>query len=168
MDLILALLGLLLVILGIIGSVLPVLPGPITGWFGLLLLSLTKVVPMNYYLIGITFMVALVILVLDYLIPGIGAKRFGGTKKGATGATIGLITGLLLPIPLGFVIGAFVGALIGELMADPKDVKRALRSAFGSFVGFLASTTMKLFTSVIFLVIYLYLVFDHWGALISF
>lgn len=123
---------------------------------------------MNYYLIGITLFIALTIFILDYLIPGIGAKRFGGSKKGATGATLGLIIGLVVPIPLGFVIGAFVGALIGELIHDPKDFKRALRSAFGSFVGFLASTTMKLFTSLIFLIIFVYVVFDYRSEIFTF
>ena len=131
MDLFLILLGLILVLLGIVGSLLPVLPGPITGWLGLLLLFLTKAIPINYYLLGITLFVALAIFILDYLIPGLGARKFGGSKKGAAGATIGLIIGLLLPIPLGFVIGAFVGALLGELIHDPKDLKRALKSAFG-------------------------------------
>ena len=164
MDLILIVLGLFLVILGIIGSVLPVLPGPITGWLGLLLLFLTNAIPINYYLLGITFFVALLILILDYIIPGIGAKKFGGSKKGANGATLGLIIGLLLPIPLGFVIGAFAGAFIGELIHDPKDLKRAIKSAFGSFIGFLASTTMKLFVSVIFFVIFVYELSSYWSA----
>jgi uncharacterized protein YqgC (DUF456 family) len=167
MDLILVLFGFILVVLGIIGSVLPVLPGPVTGWFGILLLFLTKTIPMNYYWLGITFGIALLILILDYIIPGLGAKRFGGSKKGATGATLGLIIGLILPIPFGFVIGAFVGALIGELIHNPKDLKRALRSAFGSFVGFLASTTMKLFVSIIFLAIFCYKVFEFHTDLFS-
>lgn len=165
MDLILIVIGLFLVILGIIGSVLPVLPGPMTGWIGLLLLFLTSTIPINYYLLGITFFVALLILILDYIIPGIGAKKFGGSKKGANGATLGLIIGLLLPIPLGFVIGAFAGAFIGELIHDPKDLKRAIRSAFGSFMGFLASTTMKLFASIIFLVIFIYELSSYWSDL---
>ena len=162
------LLGLLLVILGIVGSVLPVLPGPMTGWIGLLLLFMTKAIPINYYLLGITFFIALVIFILDYLIPGMGAKKFGGSKKGATGATVGLIVGLILPIPLGFVIGAFVGALVGEMIHDPKDIKRAFKSAFGSFIGFLASTTMKLFASLIFFVIYSYELYSYWGQIFSF
>lgn len=165
MDLILIVIGLFLVILGIIGSVLPVLPGPMTGWIGLLLLFLTSTIPINYYLLGITFFVALLILILDYIIPGIGAKKFGGSKKGANGATLGLIIGLLLPIPLGFVIGAFAGAFIGELIHDPKDLKRAIKSAFGSFMGFLASTTMKLFASIIFLVIFIYELSSYWSDL---
>ena len=168
MDLILIVLGLILMILGVIGSLLPVLPGPITGWFGLLLLFLTSAIPINYYLLGITFFIALLIFLLDYIIPGIGAKRFGGSKKGATGATVGLIVGLLLPIPLGFVIGAFVGAFIGELIHDPMDLKRALKSAFGSFIGFLASTTMKLFASVIFFVIFIYELSSYWSDIFTF
>jgi uncharacterized protein YqgC (DUF456 family) len=168
MDLILVLLGLILVVLGIVGSILPVLPGPITSWFGLLLLYLTSSVPINYYILGITFFIASLIFILDYIIPGLGAKRFGGSKKGATGATVGLIIGLILPIPLGFVIGAFAGALIGELIHDPKDMKRALKSAFGSFMGFLASTTMKLFASLIFFVIYIYELSSYWSQIFSF
>lgn len=168
MDLFLILLGLILVVFGILGSVLPVLPGPITGWLGLLLLFLTDAIPMNYYLIGITLFIALLIFILDYLIPAIGARRFGGSKKGAAGATIGLIIGLIVPIPLGFVIGAFVGALIGELIHDPKDLTRAIKSAFGSFVGFLASTTMKLFTSLIFLIIYVYFLFEYRTEIFTF
>jgi uncharacterized protein YqgC (DUF456 family) len=164
MDILWVILGFLLMIVGIIGSVLPVLPGPITGWFGLLVLHLTKAVPMNYQLLGITFFIAIIIFILDYMIPGLGAKKFGGSKKGATGATLGLIIGLIVPIPLGFVIGAFMGALIGELINDPKDVKRALRSAFGSFMGFLASVGMKLFVSLVFMVLYIYEVVIHWSA----
>lgn len=164
MDLLWLLLGSLLMIIGIIGSVLPVLPGPIMGWFGLLILHFSKAIPINYQLLGTTFFIAIIIFFLDYIIPGLGAKKFGGSKKGATGATIGLIIGLIAPIPLGFVIGAFLGALIGELMHDPKDLKRALRSAFGSFMGFLASVTMKLLVSLVFTVIYIYEVVINWNA----
>lgn len=162
MDLLWLLLGALLMIVGIIGSVLPVLPGPIMGWFGLLVLHFSKAIPMNYQLLGVTFFIAIIIFFLDYIIPGLGAKKFGGSKKGAAGATIGLIIGLIAPIPLGFVIGAFLGALIGELIHDPKNLKRALRSAFGSFIGFLASVTMKVLVSLVFTVIYIYEVVTNW------
>jgi uncharacterized protein YqgC (DUF456 family) len=164
MDLLLLFLGFLLMIVGIIGSVLPVLPGPIMGWLGLLILHFSKAIPINYQLLGITFFIAITIFFLDYIIPGLGAKKFGGSKKGAIGATLGLIIGLIVPIPLGFVIGAFLGALTGEMIHDPKDFKRALRSAFGSFIGFLASVTMKLLVSLVFTVIYIYEVVIHWSA----
>ena len=163
MDAFLILIGGILIIGGIAGSVLPVLPGPLIGWFGLLLLHLSNTVPMNYYTLGITFVVAVAIFVLDYFIPAMGAKRFGGSKKGATGATVGLLIGLVAPIPLGFVLGAFVGAFIGELMHQHDDLRRALRSATGSFLGFLTSVGMKLLVSFVFLALYIYLLYDNWN-----
>ena len=162
MDVFLVILGLILVLLGIAGSVLPVLPGPILGWFGLLSVYLSSWVPVNRYVLGITLVLSVAIFILDYIIPSMGAKRYGGSKKGATGATLGMIAGLLLPIPLGFVIGAFAGAFIGEIIHQHNDLKRAWRSAVGSFMGFLTSTGLKLLVSLFFLGLYVYLLIRYW------
>ena len=162
MDVILVILGMVLILLGIVGSVLPVLPGPILGWFGLLSIYLSSWVPMNRYVLGITLVLSLAIFILDYIIPSLGARRYGGSKKGATGATVGMIAGLLLPIPLGVVIGAFVGAFIGEIIHQHDDLKRAWRSAVGSFLGFLTSTGLKLLVSLFFLGLYVYLLIEYW------
>ncbi len=162
LDAFLIILGSVLVLAGIAGSVLPVLPGPLTGWFGLLCIYLTSWVPINYYTLAITLVLSVAILVLDYLIPAIGAKRFGGSKKGTTGATLGMLIGLFAPIPLGFVIGAFAGAFIGEIMHKRNDVKRAWRSAVGSFLGFLTSTGLKVIVSLFFMAYYGYLVIEYW------
>ena len=162
MDLFLVLFGFVLILVGIAGSVLPVLPGPLTGWFGLLCLYLSSWMEMNYYVLTLTFILSVGIFILDYLIPSIGAKKFGGSKKGSVGATIGMVVGLFLPIPLGFVIGAFLGAFIGELIYKRDDLKRAWRSAVGSFLGFLTSTGLKLFLSLFFFGFYLYLVVSKW------
>lgn len=154
MDIFLLIIGLLLVLLGIIGSFLPVLPGPLTGWFGLLVLHITSVVPMNWTFLGITLAVAILIWILDYIIPAIGTKRFGGSKYGVYGTTIGLIVGLLSPIPFGILIGAFFGALIGELMYDSKDTNRALKASFGSFIGLLTSATIKFSVAIVYVVLF--------------
>ncbi len=161
-DIILVILGLVLILLGIAGSVLPVLPGPILGWFGLLSIYLSSWVPVNRYVLGITLVLSVAIFILDYIIPSLGARRYGGSKKGATGATVGMIAGLLLPIPLGFVIGAFVGAFIGEIIHQHDDLKRAWRSAVGSFLGFLTSTGLKLLVSLFFLGLFVYLLIEYW------
>ena len=162
MDLFLVIFGFVLILAGIAGSVLPVLPGPLTGWFGLLCLYLSSWVEMNYYVLVITFVLSVGIFILDYLIPAIGAKKFGGSKKGAVGATVGMVIGLFLPIPLGFVIGAFVGAFVGEIIEKRDDIKRAWRAAIGSFLGFLTSTGLKLLLSFFFFGFYLYLVVSNW------
>ncbi|WP_348712419.1 DUF456 domain-containing protein [Tenacibaculum sp. 190524A05c] len=161
MDILLTLLGLLFVCLGIIGSFLPVLPGPITSWIGLLLLHLTKAIPQNWTFLGITLFIAILIFILDYFIPAMGAKKFGGSKYGAYGTTIGLIIGLLSPIPFGILIGAFSGAFVGELLYDGKDTNRALKASTGAFLGFLASTTIKFSIASIYFVLFLVKVWEY-------
>ena len=161
MDIFLLIIGFLFTLLGIAGSFLPVLPGPITSWVGLLLLYLTKAVPMSYTFLGITLLISIIILVLDYIIPAMGTKKFGGSKYGAIGTTVGLIIGLITPIPLGFIIGAFLGAFIGELTHNI-DIPRALKAAFGSILGFLASTTLKFMVSIIFVGIFIYTTISYW------
>ena len=155
MDIFLLTFGFILMILGIIGSFLPVLPGPPMSWFGILLLYFTTVVPFDYWILGITFFIATIITILDYIIPAIGTKKFGGTKYGMWGSTIGLIVGLIFPIPLGFIFGAIFGAFIGELLYDSKDTKRATKAALGSFYGLLTSTFLKLIVSISFLILFI-------------
>ncbi len=162
MDLLLLIISFLFMLIGILGSFLPVIPGPFAGWVGLLLFHLSPVVPFNYALVIITLIVALLITVLDYIIPAIGTKRFGGSRYGMIGATLGLLIGIFAPIPFGIIIGPFAGALLGELL-NSTTRKNAFRAAFGSFIGFLVSTFMKFFVSLLFLGIYLWKVYQNWG-----
>ena len=150
MDLLLLLLGVFFIILGIIGSFIPVLPGPITSWVGLLLIHLTNAVPYNWTFILSTLVIAVVVYILDYIIPALGTKKFGGSKYGIIGTTIGLLVGLIFLGPLGIIIGPFIGAFIGELIHDNENSNRALKAAFGSLIGFLFSTGLKFIVSSIY------------------
>jgi uncharacterized protein YqgC (DUF456 family) len=151
MDVLLLIIGFVCVVGGIFGSFLPVLPGPGLSWVGILLLYFTTAVPMNYWILGITLAFAIIISVLDYVIPAKGTRRFGGSSYGIWGTNIGLVIGIFAPIPFGFIIGPFVGALIGELIYNSKDHQRALKAATGSFIGFLASSFMKFVVCIIYL-----------------
>ncbi len=160
MDLFLVILAAFFMLLGIIGSFLPVLPGPLTSWFGLLILHLTDAVPMNWTFLIITLFFALVIWLLDYIIPAIGTKKFGGSKAGMIGTTLGLIIGLIFLGPFGIIVGPFAGAYIGELL-NKSDSKTALKAAFGSFLGFLTSTFIKFIVAIIYLGLYIGKVWDY-------
>ncbi len=164
MDIALLIIGFILMLVGILGSFLPVLPGPPVSWVGLLLLHLTKAVPDDWWFLGITAAVALIIFALDYVIPVIGTKKFGGTKAGMIGTTIGLIIGLLAPIPGGIFIGAFLGAFVGEL-SNKTDNKTALKAAFGSFLGLLTGAFMKFTVTAIFLVFFFKIAIENGAAL---
>ncbi len=160
MDLFLTILAAFFIILGVIGSFLPVLPGPLTSWIGLLIFHLTDVVPMNWTFLIITLVVAITIWILDYIIPAMGTKRFGGSRAGMIGTSLGLIIGLLSPIPGGIIIGPFVGALVGELL-NKSEFNKALKAAFGSFLGFLASTFIKFIVALIFLGLFIVKIVEY-------
>lgn len=151
MDYFLIIFGLLLMIIGVLGSVLPILPGPPLSWIGLLLLHLTSIVPRDNTFLIITLLVAIAVLLLDYIIPAVGTKRFGGSKAGMIGTTLGLVVAIFFPVfgIFGIVIWPFIGAIIGELI-NKSTGKNAMKAAFGSFFGFLASTLLKFILSVVY------------------
>ena len=167
MDIFLLTVGILFTFLGILGSFLPVLPGPITSWAGLLVLHLTNAVPMNWTFLGITLAIALIIWIIDYIIPAMGTKKFGGTRYGVIGTMIGLILGLFFFPPFGIIIGPFIGAYIGEMLNDSKDSKRALKAAFGSFIGFITSTFLKFITAIVFIGLYFSIFWEYKDAFFS-
>lgn len=160
MDLFLLILSAILIISGIIGSFMPIIPGPLTSWFGLFSLNLISTVEIDKTLLIITFIIALIIFVLDSLIPIYGSKYFGATKYGILGASIGLLIGIITPIPFGIIIGPILGALIGELLFN-NDLKKSIKSSMGVLIGFLASTFIKFITSLIYLMIYLVQLWEY-------
>lgn len=159
MDVLFVLLGLLCMFIGILGSFMPILPGAPISWVGLLLLHLTDAIPMDLTYLGVTLGIALLVFILDYIIPAIGTKKFGGSKYGVIGTTIGLFVGIIAPIPFGIIIGPFVGAYVGEMLYQ-NDSKIATKAAFGSLVGFLTSSFMKFVVCVVFLGMFFVKVWD--------
>jgi len=154
MDLFLIIISSLLIILGMVGSFMPIIPGPLTSWFGLFIFNLIPTAEIDSTILVITFIIAIIIFILDNLIPIYGSKYFGATKYGIIGASIGLVVGILSPIPFGILIGPVFGALIGELMFN-NDLKKSIKSSIGVLIGFLASSLIKFVTCIAYLMIYL-------------
>jgi len=169
MDIFLLVLGFILMLVGILGSFLPVLPGPPISWVGLLLLYSTSAITMNWTFLGITLAIALVVFGLDYVIPAIGTKKFGGTKAGVIGTTVGLLVALIFPVlgPFGIIIWPFVGALVGELL-NKADKKTATKAAFGSFLGFLTGTFLKFMVAIVYLGLFVSKAWEHSNTLFPF
>jgi hypothetical protein len=134
-------------ILGIIGCLVPVLPGPPLSFLGIILLHFTKFATFSSTILVSLAVIAVVVTILDYIVPVWGTKKFGGSKYGIRGATVGLIIGLFLG-PVGIIIGPFVGAVVGEMIFKD-DMQYAFKAGFGSLLGFLTGIGLKLAASFI-------------------
>jgi len=146
MDILLIIPGILLILIGLVGCIVPIIPGPPISYAGLILLHLTSAVQFEQKFLMIWAGLVIAVTAVDYLTPIWGTKKFGGTRRGTWGATIGLILGLLFFPPLGIILGPFVGAVVGEL-THSEDMNKALRSGFGSLLGFLLGTGLKFVVS---------------------
>jgi len=146
-DYILLILSIILMILGIIGCLVPVLPGPPLSYLGLILLHFTKFADFSSAFLIVMAAIAVVVTILDYIVPVWGTKKFGGSKYGTRGAAVGLVIGLFLGPP-GIIIGPFIGAVVGELIFKD-DMKYAIKAGFGSLLGFLTGIGLKLAASFI-------------------
>jgi uncharacterized protein YqgC (DUF456 family) len=166
MDIVLLVLGFILMLMGILGSFLPVLPGTPISWLGLLALYLTEAIPNDWWFLGITLAVALIVFAMDYLIPALGTRKFGGTRAGMIGTTLGLLVAIVFPILgiLGIIIWPFVGAFLGELL-NKADQKSALKAAFGSFIGFLTGTFLKFVVTIIFMGLFIVKAWEYKATL---
>lgn len=160
MDFVFEIVGFLFVLLGIVGSFLPVLPGPLTGWVGLFLLHQSDRIPQDNTFLLTSFAIALLVFLIDYVIPALGTKKFGGSKKGIIGSTIGLVIGLLFLGPLGIIVGPFLGAYSGELL-NKTEQKQALKAALGSLIGFLTGVFLKFAVALVFCFYYIKIYTNH-------
>jgi uncharacterized protein YqgC (DUF456 family) len=140
----LIIIGFLFALAGLAGAVLPVIPGPPLSFFALIILSFAR----DWEPFGLTFLIIMASLtaavtLLDYVVPAVGAKKFGASKLAVWGSIIGLIIGLFVFPPWGVIVGAFLGAVLGEALRG-KGGRAVLRAGFGVFVGNMVGVGLKL------------------------
>lgn len=141
MDILLIILGILCLAAGLAGCILPVIPGPPVAYAGLLLLHFTDKASFTTAQLLTWLFVVILLQVLDYFIPMLGSKYSGGSLWGTRGCLIGTVAGLFF-MPWGIILGPFLGAFFGELLGG-RETGEALKSGFGSLVGFLFGTVLK-------------------------
>ena len=80
---------------------------------------------------------------LDYVIPSLGARRYGASRWGIWGSVAGMLIGIFFFPPFGMLIGAFVGAIAGELLGGKRGIA-VLRAGQGILMGILFGAVLKL------------------------
>jgi hypothetical protein len=128
---------------GFVGIVFPALPGTILILCGFLLYGLLT----GFDSLPVWFFVGQGVLTglsyaVDLLATAWGVRKFGGSKEAAWGAALGILLVFVLG-PFGILVGPLLGAAIGELLMG-EQLRQALHSGLGSFLGFIAGTAAKL------------------------
>lgn len=134
--------ALLLLSLGLIGSVLPILPGVPLSYLGIIVLHSTDKYQFSSTFLIFWLIVVIVVQVLDFIIPIIGAQKYGASKAGVWGSSIGMICGFLFA-PIGIILGPFLGALFGEMLTN-KPFIHSLKAAWGALIAIVFGTVLKL------------------------
>lgn len=156
MTTLLIILAFVCLLTGIVAVFTPFPPAVPVAWLGLLLARLGGV-PLSTSLLVWSAVIGVVLMVLDYVLPLLTTRRFGGSKWGVWGCTIGLLIAVVgLPFgPTGLVgvfFWPFAGAFVGELLKQ-RSFTPALRAAVGSFLGIMAGSFAKVLYALVLLVI---------------
>jgi uncharacterized protein len=146
-------LTLLVMLAGLIGSLLPVLPGTplvlVAAIGHRLYFGATSA---SNLVLGILVALTVVSLVFDFLAGMLGAKKFGATWRGMTGAVIGGIVGLFFNLP-GIILGPFIGATLFEMLGD-KGFNKAAHAGLGATVGLLLGIVGKFSICVVMMILF--------------
>jgi hypothetical protein len=136
--------GSIFVLVGIAGCVLPILPGPVLIFLGLLVLAVLKdfFPPLTPTLMIVMAILTVIVTIGDYMIPLWGAKKYGTSKWGIWGSVAGMAIGLLFS-PFGMLLGAVIGAVAVEWLVQ-KEKGKAFKAGWGVIVGSLLGAVLKL------------------------
>ena len=137
------LLSIILIVIGIAGTILPVLPGLLLSFAGVLLYKFFGNPEFSIIYVIIFGILTLASLILNYTIPIKTTAKYGGSRYGKIGGFLGTIIGLFFP-PIGFIIGMLLGVFLGELIHDKTDKKKAFNATKGAFFGFIYGTGFNL------------------------
>jgi uncharacterized protein YqgC (DUF456 family) len=105
----------LMIIVGIIGIVVPVLPGVVLCWGGVLLWALLgDAGPVRWVVLGVATVLAILGTVVKYAWPGRNLKRAGVPNLSLfAGGVLGIIGFFVIPV-VGLVIGFVLGVFLAE------------------------------------------------------
>ncbi|WP_371414496.1 DUF456 domain-containing protein [Jeotgalibacillus sp. R-1-5s-1] len=122
----------------------PIIPSVVFILLGFILYGLFfSFEPFNWLFWTIQGLFIILLFGADYVSNMFGVKRFGGSKAGIWGSTIGLLIGPFVIPVLGIIAGPFIGAVVGELIVNRTEFKQAVKIGFGSLIGFITSVATK-------------------------
>ncbi|ARF15840.1 DUF456 domain-containing protein [Sporosarcina ureae] len=150
-------LAIIMFAIAFVGLIYPVIPSVIFILAGFLLYgAFVSFEELTWLFWAIQILFVLLLFGADTFANLVGVKRFGGSKAGMWGSTIGLLIGPFVIPVIGILAGPFLGAIIAEMIFARTSIKQAFRTGVGSVVGFLTSVVVKGILMVVMIVIFLF------------
>jgi len=143
-----------LILLGLLGTVLPLLPGTLLVWGGVLLGAWID----DFTRVGVGTVIVVSVLAvlawaLDFVAGLLGARRAGASKQALVGAALGTVLGLFMGL-VGVLFMPLVGAAVGEYWAQ-KNQQRAAKVALATWLGLMLGMVAKVVLSFVMVGIFL-------------
>ena len=155
LDIIAWILIIALFIVAFVGLIYPIIPSVLFLLGGFIVYGLFysfSDLPWWFWVIELLFVALL--FAADTISNLVGVKKFGGSKAGMWGSTIGLLIGPFVIPFAGIIAGPFIGAVIGELIFERSNIQQAIKVGVGSVIGFLTSVVTKGMIQVVMIVLF--------------
>lgn len=143
-------------IIAFLGLVYPIIPSALLMLLGFLSYGWMvgfEQLTLLFWVIQVLFI--LLLFAADTLANLVGIQRFGGSKAGMWGSTIGLLVGPFVIPVAGILLGPFLGAVFAEMIVTRTSIKEAIKVGVGSLVGFLTSIAAKALIQLMMIVAFL-------------
>ena len=143
----------LLIVLGIVGMVMPILPGIVLIFSGLLLGAwidgFARVSQTTMIVIGV---ISLLAWALDFFASYVTAKQAKASPLALLGTLIGAVLGLFAGV-VGLIIGPIIGAIVGEYISR-RHAGGAARVGLAAGLGFVLALVVKFVLAAVILSIF--------------
>ena len=132
-----------LIVVGVVGTVLPLLPGPILVLAGIAVAGwIDDFARIPAWVVVVAGVLTVAAWAIDYIAAALGVKRTGASRLAIVGAAIGTVAGILSGL-WGLLFMPLAGAAIGEYIVR-RDLRRAGQVGVAASIGFLLGTVAKL------------------------
>ncbi|MEK4969255.1 DUF456 domain-containing protein [Cytobacillus kochii] len=149
----------ILFVIAFIGLIYPIIPSVLFIAAGFIVYGLFySFEPFGVLFWSIQILFVILLFGADYISNMVGVKKYGGTKAGIWGSTIGILVGPFVIPVAGILLGPIVGAIIAELIVHRRPFKEAVLVGFGSLVGFISSIFTKGIVQVVMIIYFLFVV----------
>lgn len=147
-------------VLGIIGTVAPIIPGPLLIWISALLWAWAD----GFQAVGWPTLIVLALITLlaelsDVALATMGAKKGGASWMSMIVAGVAAIIGFIFFNIIGAILGAFLGLFAWEAYRQGWQWRKAWQASGSFIIGYLIAMVVKIAFVVLMIVLFVWQAF---------